>query len=106
MATTVEVGTPATILLYSDSVAAVVTKVNPKSVVVRRVEVDEASKRRINDPAEPYPAWAWDGDVTKPYGEPERYSLVGTREDGSPIYRNGSIGLSVGRSVKFTDYRY
>lgn len=103
---TVEVGTPATINLFSDTRPAVVVKVNPKSVVVRAVEVDEASKRRVNDEREPYPCWAWDGDVTKPYGEPERYSLVGKREDGSPVYRNGSIGLTIGRSVKITDYRY
>lgn len=100
------VGEPATIHLFSDSVPAVVVKVNAKSVVVRRVEVDESTRRRFNDEREPYPAWAWDGDLSKPVGEPERYSLIGRRADGSPIYRNGSIGLSLGRSVKITDYRY
>ena len=81
-------------------------KVNPKSVVVRAVEVVEGSQRRFNDAAEPFPALVEEGDVTKPYGEPERYALVGTREDGSPIYRNGSISVTVGRSVKITDYRF
>lgn len=100
------VGTAATIHLFSDTVPAVVVKVNAKSVVVRRVAVDEASKRRINHEAEPFPAWAWNGDLSQPVGEPERYSLVGEREDGSPIYRNGSVGLSLGRAVKITDYRY
>ena len=103
---TPEVGTPATIFLFSDTLPAVVTKVNPKSVVVRRVEVDESTKRRVNDEREPFPAWAWDGDVTKPVGEPERYSLVGETDTGDPIYRNGSIRLRLGRAVKFTDYRF
>lgn len=100
------VGQPATINLYSDTRPAVVVKVNPKSVVVQAVEVDEATKRRVNDEREPYPCWAWDGDVTKPVGEPERFMLRGHSDKGSPIYRNGSIGLTLGRSVKITDYRY
>jgi hypothetical protein len=101
-----EVGTPATIHLFSDSVPAVVVRVNPKSVTVRRVEVVEASRRRINDEAEPFPCLAWDGDTSKPVGEPERFPLIGFRPDGSPVYRNGSIGLTLGRSVRITDYRY
>lgn len=101
-----QVGDPATIYLYSDAVPAVVTKVNAKSIVVRRVEPIEATRFRINDEVEPFPALRWDGDVTKPYGEPERFRLVGTRDDGSPAYRNGSISLRVGRAVKITDYRY
>lgn len=103
---TPKVGDPATIHLYSDTRPAVVTKVNAKSVVVRAVAVDEASKRRINDEREPYPAWAWDGDLAKPVGEPERYALKGVRSDGVPVYANGSIRLSLGRSIKITDYRY
>jgi hypothetical protein len=82
-----------------------VTKVNKKSVVVQRVGVNPASKRRVNDEREPFPCWAWDGDLDNIQGDPERYSLVGQREDGSPRYRNGSIGLSLGRSIKLTDYR-
>lgn len=92
-------GMPATINLYTNTVAAVVFRVNPKSIVVCRVEVDKDSRRRVNDEAEPYPCYAWNGIVDKMIGEPERYPLV----NGS--YRRGSVSITLGRSVKITDYR-
>lgn len=99
------VGCPATIHLFSDSQAAVVVKVNAKSIVVQRVEVDEASKRQTN-PGEPFPCWVWNGDTGKPVGEPERYKLVRVLDDGMPQYANGSIRLGLGYSHTKRDYRF
>lgn len=96
----IEVGMPATIHLYSDSVAAVVVKINAKSIVVRRVERDEDSKRRVNDEREPWPCFAWDGILDQPIGNPERYGVL----DNGRI-TNGSISVTVGRSISRTDYR-
>lgn len=95
------VGMPATIHLVSDALPAVVIRVNRKSVTVRRVATDESSRQRINDVAEPFPCWAWDGLTDQPIGEPERFPMIAPGR-----YRNGSIGLSLGRAVKITDYRH
>lgn len=95
------VGMPATIHLYTDTVPAVVVRVNAKSVTVAQVPVIESSRHRVNDPAEPFPCWAWAGDVTGERGTPERFRMVAPGK-----YRNGSIGLTLGRAVKITDYRY
>lgn len=95
------VGQPATINLWSDTSAAVVVKVNPKSIVVRRVAVGEAVQDMSRDGAGVGPAvMVAQGLLDQPIGEPERYSLVGNR------YRNGSISISLGRSVQIRDYRY
>lgn len=101
------VGTPATIWLYSDAVAAVVTRVSAKSVTVQRVKTDPDSQKRINDDREPYPCFSWEGQVDEPIegSAPQRFRLVSVAEDGTPRYRNGSISLSLGRSVQVTDYR-
>ncbi len=101
------VGQPATIHLYTDSVAAVVTKVNPKSIIVCSVPVIEGSRRRVNDEAEPFPCWAEDGDVDAPAdkrGTPERFTIVQT-ERGTR-YGVGSIRVTLGRSVSKVDHRY
>lgn len=98
------VGTPATINLFSDTSAAVVVKVNKKSIVVRRVETSEAVRDENRDGE--LPVMVAQGIVDRPFGEPERYSLIGVREDGTPRYANGSISITLGRSVKITDYRY
>jgi hypothetical protein len=97
-------GMPATIHLYNDTSAAVVVRVNAKSIVVARVATDETSRRRLNNPREPFPVWAEDGILTEITGEPQRYTRVETRS--GPAYRNGSISVSLGRSVSITDYRY
>lgn len=98
------VGTGATIHLFSDSQAAVVVKVNAKSIVVRRVEVDAAS-RYVTNPGEPLPCIAKKGILDQPIGEPERFKLVRVLDDGMPQYANGSIRLGLGYSRKVTDYR-
>jgi hypothetical protein len=98
------VGMPATINLFSDKMAAVVVKINKKSIVVQRVEIDPSATYRINAEAEPFPALATPGILDRPIGEPERYSKIeghyGTR------YANGSISVTLGRSISLTDYRY
>lgn len=99
------VGMPATVHLYSDSQAAVVVKVNPKSVLVARVATDVSSRRRLNSEREPFPCWAEDGILTEVVGVPERY-MRREHEDGRVSYRNGSIGITLGKSVSVTDYRY
>lgn len=97
------VGMPATINLFTDRIAAVVVKVNAKSIVVCRVETGE--QRRINDVREPYPVLACDGKVDEPItGATERYKRIDTSE--GPRFSNGSTSVTLGRSISLTDYRY
>jgi hypothetical protein len=98
-------GMPATINLQNDTFAAVVVRVNPKSVTVARVATNEAERYRINDEREPFPCYAEPGILTEVIGTPERYARVVT-SDGSVRYRNGSISVTLGKSVRITDYRY
>ena len=98
------VGMPATINLFSDTFAAVVVRVNRKSVTVARVKTDPATSRRINDEREPYPCLVEDGILTAVIGEPQRYARVDTEH--GPRFRNGSISVTLGRSVRITDYRH
>lgn len=102
--TTPYVGQPASIVLVTDTMAAVVTKINKKSVVVRRVEDGEYVRDTKRDGT--LPVMVADGDLGRVYGEPQRFPLVGYDRDGDPIYRSGSIGLRLGRSVSIRDYRY
>lgn len=96
------VGQPATINLWSDAQAAVVVKTSPKSILVQRVAIDEDNGRRINDPNEPLPCWAYEGmvDVPLQHCKPERYTWRNN------AYRNGSISVTLGRSVTVRDYRH
>lgn len=96
-----EVGMPATIVLYTDTVAAVVVKVNPKSVMVAAVATGE---ERTTNPGEPYPVRVSEGILDQITGTPERYSRIDT-PDG-PVFRNGSIGVVLGKSIARTDYRH
>lgn len=97
------VGMPATINLYSDSMAAVVTKVNKKSILVARVAVSDES-RRINTEGEPLPCIAREGKLDEIIGTPTRYARIDL-EDG-PRFADGSISVTLGKSVSVTDYRY
>jgi hypothetical protein len=102
------VGTPATIQLFTDSVAAVVVKVNAKSVLVRRVAVGEYVQDMARDGAGVDgvpPVMVAEGILDQPHGEPERFSLIGLSREGKPVYRNGSVGLSLGYSRSVRDYR-
>lgn len=98
------VGMGCTINLYSDKMAAVVTKVNAKSIVVARVATDEAGAWRVNSESEPYPVIARAGILTEIIGEPERYARVETSY--GVCFRNGSVGVTLGKSISLTDYRY
>lgn len=96
-------GMPATIHLYSDTFAAVVVRVNKKSITVARVATDNKPVR-INNDGNPYPVMVEQGITTEVVGTLERY----VRYDGhyGTTYRNGSISVSLGKSVRITDYRY
>lgn len=98
------VGMPATINLYTDTQAAVVTKVNAKSILVAPVALNESTRRRINAEGEPFPCLAVDGITTEVTGLAQRYSRIDTEQ--GPRFRNGSISITLGRSVEITDYRY
>jgi hypothetical protein len=92
-----QVGTPATIVLYTDTIAAVVVKVNEKSVVVREVEV--GPERNLRGPGYPFPLISADGLLDRPVGPEQNFRLG---RDGH--YHRGSVDLVLGKSVKRTDY--
>lgn len=96
------VGQPATIHLFSDSLAAVVVKVNKKSIVVRRVAVGPVESADIDGSG--FPIESAEGIVNEPIGAPERFSIVQT--SSGIRYGAGSIRVSLGRSIQFRDYRY
>lgn len=99
------VGAPATIHLYNDTMAAVVVRVNKKSITVARVATDRNTLTRINSEREPFPCLAEEGILTEVIGDPERYTMS-VKRDGTLAYRNGSISVTLGKSVRITDYRY
>lgn len=96
------VGMAATINLYTDTRPAVVTRVNAKSIQVRVVDTEAAV--RVNDPREPFPVLEAEGILDKIIGAPERYKRIDTEE--GPRFSNGSISVTLGRSVRRTDYRH
>jgi hypothetical protein len=96
------VGQPATIHLFSDSRAAVVTKVNKKSIIVAAVETGPETRDERRDG--PYPVMVAEGILDKIVGQPERFAIVETPR--GTRYGAGSIRVSLGRSVSITDYRY
>ena len=98
------VGMPATIHFVSDSRAAVVTKVNKKSVVVQRVATGPDMQDMNRDGADYLPVMQAEGILDQIIGAPERYSRIDTAD--GPRFRNGSMGISLGRSISVTDYRY
>ncbi len=102
------VGMPATINLYTDTQAAVVIRVNAKSVTVARVEIGEYVKNMLvdgaNSPDCP-PVMVAEGITDKIIGGGERFKRI-EHSDGRVSYRNGSIGITLGRSISVRDYRY
>lgn len=99
-------GAPATIHLYTDTIAAVVTRVSNSTVWIRRVET---GKRRTANAAEVkaggLPVREEDGILDKPFGPEERYA----RHDDTGYHGRrgrGQIVVTIGRSVGRTDYRY
>lgn len=95
-------GTPATITLYTDTTAAVISRVKGKSIWVRPVELDE-STREAN-----FPIVKVMGDVTRPKGEEERYTLRKSGryvKVGEPDERF-SVYVVLGRSVHRVNYEH
>ena len=101
---TERVGAPATIHLETDSCAAVVVRVNGKSISVARVETGEQKQDMgadgANSPGCP-PVMRAEGILDKIIGKPARYVRV-ERSDGTIGYRNGSITVTLGQSVSRT----
>ena len=104
---TERVGAPATIHYVTDSRAAVVVRVNAKSISVARVETGKPEKDMSADGARnpdcPSVTCA-EGILDKIIGKPERYVRV-KRSDGTIGYCNGSITVTLGQSVSRIDYR-
>lgn len=99
------VGQPATIHLWTDSHAAVVLKVSPKSILVARVATGERFLDLASDPGAygVRPVLA-EGILDQITGANERFRRIDS-EDG-PRYRKGSISVSLGYSRTRIDYRY
>jgi hypothetical protein len=99
-------GTPATIGYYTDSRAAVVTKVTAKSVWVARVETTNERNESDNLAAGEMPVRLADGVLDKPLGAGERFTLYIDR-DGKPYATRGdkSIRVRFGHSVTRVDYK-
>lgn len=98
------VGMPATIHLQNDSLAAVVVKVNAKSVLLDRVETGPRTQDMMRDGAtspDCMPVMVAEGIISKPLGKPQRYQRLPNGR-----IAQGSIGASLGKSVSITDYRY
>lgn len=92
------VGMPCTVILYSDTVAAVVTKVNGSSVNVQYVRTEAPV---VTSHYGPFPRTTAQGITTEPYGETQRFTL---NKHGR--FANGTIGLRLGTSSTYTDYSF
>lgn len=97
----VKVGTPATIIIYTDTQAAVVTHRTPKRITVARVELDESTRKPV-DPGTPDPGYSVSGDLTRVIAGTERtYTL---KVDGSgKVYGRNAEGnrVSLGHSTEY-----
>lgn len=97
------VGMPATIHYVTDSSAAVVVKVNPKSVLIARVEIGPWEQdMRVDGARDPncFPVMVAEGITDKVIGEPHRY-----RRMPNGRITDGSIGVTLGYSISRRDYR-
>lgn len=101
-----EVGAPATILLYTDTNAAVVTRVSASTVWVRTVETAPArTENEAEVKAGGYPVRVAEGILDKPVGGEQRFSRNDERGLHGPKGR-GAVVLVIGHSVSRTDYRF
>ena len=101
-------GTPATILLYTDTRAAVVTRRTAKRVWIARVETGaETTENEAEVQMGGCPVRRADGILDKPLGAGEQYTLH-VDQDGTPWATRGdrSIRVVFGHSVTRVDYRY
>lgn len=92
------VGMPATIRLYTDTMAAVVVKVSPKSILVAEVKTGEPVK--VGD-FPPYGHTRAEGIITEIIGEPQRFTLNKHGE-----FAKGSIGLRLGESYRYVNWNF
>lgn len=97
-----KVGIGATELLYTDTVAHVVTRVSTsgKRIWVRRVNVDTVN-RTVTNPGEPFPCIIEEGLLDKPFGPEKMLTLC---KNGRWM-RNG-IKFIIGQSYSKIDYRF
>lgn len=99
-------GAPATILLYTDTQAAVVTRVSKASVWVRTVETgDEWTDNQAEVNAGGYPVRVSRGIVDKPVGQEQRFA----RHDETGRHGKkgrGEVKVVIGTSISRRDYRY
>jgi len=102
---TPKAGAPATILLYTDTQAAVVTRVSKASVWVRTVETSEAwTDNQAEVDAGGYPVRLARGILDKPVGQEQRFA----RHDDTGRHGNtkrGSVTIRIGTSIERRDYR-
>lgn len=104
--TIIKIGTPATILYDTDTRAAVVTRVTSDHVWIARVETKNRRRESENLADGELPVMLEDGDVTKPLGDGEMFTLYTDRE-GEPYATKGdrTIRVRFGHSVTRVDYR-
>lgn len=100
-------GTPATIVLHTDTRAAVVIRRTEKRVYVARVETGPTYRESENLAAGELPVMLADGLTDKPLGEGESYSFF-PNATGGPVATRGdrSVRVVFGHSRTRIDYRY
>ena|SRR5207237_10328626 len=94
-------GTPATVIIYTDTQAAVVVRRTPKRVVVALVETDPTT-REAAAPGTPDPGWRVEGDLTKIIPGTERTYTLKEDSKGNAFGRNADgQRVSLGHSVEY-----
>lgn len=96
------VGDPASVLMYSDRYACVVTRVTPKTITVAKVETENGRQDMACDEgAWGVRPWREDGILDRPIeGTEQRFQ----RNKHGRYTRNG-LTLILGSSVTWIDYR-
>ena len=95
------VGAPATIVFYTDTNAAVVTRVSGASIWVQKVETGEWT---TENPGEPWPVRVAEGVLNRPYGPEQRFARHDDTGRHGPQKR-GEVYVRVGHSTERRDYR-
>lgn len=94
-------GTPATVIIYTDTQAAVVVRRTPKRVVVALVETDAATREPV-EPGTPDPGYRIQGILDKIIPGTERTYTLKEDSKGNAFGRNGEgQRVSLGHSVEY-----
>lgn len=103
----ITIGTPATILYWTDTRAAVVTRRTAKRVWIARVETTNERNERDQLAEGELPVRIADGVLDKPLGPGEQYTLY-TDSAGEQYATRGdkSIRVRFGHSRTRVDYKY